>query len=372
LGLGRFTSESFTWMPDSRRLVVSKSLPATTIYAVDATRGRVRTMYKSPNLMSEPAVSPDGKRMAYRAGDYEWNVLEIFLADRSVRPVVAGSGAAWWPDWAPSGTHFLYSTDREGPFAIVDRFAKEGLTRQLAEAPSGTVTDDPHWAPDGKRFLFFSATPAEGAKLMLSNASGGRTTTLDTDVTLGAAAWSPDGQWVAYGRMKAGKIEMAKVQPGSEGSPIILFSVGLPQGFGSRGYARIQWSPSGDWILYPTLSESKGLSLISPDGHMTRELTPRPFYTYGFSKDGSQVLGIYRNTNPAGAEWEMYSVDVKSGAERLLGAVDLPPATEGIAGFSLHPDGKSFLISIAKWPYDIWMLEGFDPKKNWLDRLLRR
>jgi len=29
-----------------------------------------------------------------------------------------------------------------------------------------------------------------------------------------------------------------------------------------------------------------------------------------------------------------------------------------IAGFSLHPDGKRFLTSIAKEPYDIWMLEG--------------
>src|SRR5713226_7326502 len=40
---------------------------------------------------------------------------------------------------------------------------------------------------------------------------------------------------------------------------------------------------------------------------------------------------------------------------------------------SLHPDGNRFLTSIAKWPYDIWMLEGFDqmPRKTWLDRLLR-
>jgi len=32
------------------------------------------------------------------------------------------------------------------------------------------------------------------------------------------------------------------------------------------------------------------------------------------------------------------------------------------------------VASIAKWPYDIWMLEGFDQaaQKTWLDRLLRR
>ena len=57
----------------------------------------------------------------------------------------------------------------------------------------------------------------------------------------------------------------------------------------------------------------------------------------------------------------------------MLAPLDLPASTDGVAGFSLHPDGNRFLTSIAKWPYDIWMLEGFDqmPRKTWLDRLLR-
>jgi hypothetical protein len=41
---------------------------------------------------------------------------------------------------------------------------------------------------------------------------------------------------------------------------------------------------------------------------------------------------------------------------------------------SLHPDGQRFLTSIAKWPYDIWMLEGgVQPaEKTRLRRLLVR
>jgi WD40-like Beta Propeller Repeat len=205
---------------------------------------------------------------------------------------------------------------------------------------------------------------------MLSNASGGRTATLDSGVLLGMSAWSPDGQWVAFERRKAGAVQLAKVKPGSAAGPEILFN--MAPAIREPGYQRMQWSPAGDWFLYPTLAEGAGLSLISPDGHTTRSLTSRRFIDYGFSKDGSQVVGIYRNTKPDEAEWQLYSVDIKSGAEKLLGAVDLPPATEAMAGFSLHPDGKSFLISVAKWPDDIWMLEGFDQNKSWLDRLLRR
>jgi eukaryotic-like serine/threonine-protein kinase len=163
--LGTYGLQSLAWLPDSRRLVVNKTVGGkTTFYFVDTTRGSARAMYNSPGLMWQPAVSPDGKRMAYVAGDYEWNVFEISLADRSVHTRVAGGGAAWWPDWAPSGTHFFFSSDREGTFAIVDKPSNEGFTRQLAEAPSGGVVDNPLWAPDasGSSFLLRARWKAQG------------------------------------------------------------------------------------------------------------------------------------------------------------------------------------------------------------------
>jgi hypothetical protein len=65
---------------------------------------------------------------------------------------------------------------------------------------------------------------------------------------------------------------------------------------------------------------------------------------------------------------------VKTAGDRLLAPLDFPASTANLLGFSLHPDGKRFLTSIAKWPYDIWLLEGWDQpaQKTWLDRLLRR
>jgi hypothetical protein len=114
--------------------------------------------------------------------------------------------------------------------------------------------------------------------------------------------------------------------------------------------------------------------MISPDGKTPRLLTARILLAFAFSKDGAQVYGVVRNTEGQGALWQLLSIDVRSGADRLLAPLDFPSYTANIAGFSLHPDGKRFLTSIAKWPYDIWMLEGYDgPRaKTWLERLLRR
>ena len=41
-------------------------------------------------------------------------------------------------------------------------------------------------------------------------------------------------------------------------------------------------------------------------------------------------------------------------------------------GFSMRSDGKSFLISVLAIKGDIWLLEDFDRRINWVDRLLRR
>ena len=81
--------------------------------------------------------------------------------------------------------------------------------------------------------------------------------------------------------------------------------------------------------------------MITPDGNNERKLTKRKFSAYGFSKDGSLVFGVFHNTNPEGAEWQLYSVDVKTSAEKLIGAMDLPVTTNAMRSFSLNPDGRT-------------------------------
>lgn len=121
----------------------------------------------------------------------------------------------------------------------------------------------------------------------------------------------------------------------------------------------LDWSPTNEWIL---ANAQEGLFLIAPDFTAERKLTSRIFsnFSAGFSKDGRQVLGVFHNTSGKRAEWQLLSFDVVTGAERKLADLDLPVTTDDFQGFSLHPDGKRFATSIAKWPYDLWMLEGFD------------
>ena len=176
-------------------------------------------------------------------------------------------------------------------------------------------------------------------------------------------AWSPDGQWISYCRLKDGQSKLAKIpaQPGAR--PVMLADC--------EGVRATQWSPTGDWILY---SAGNSLDLISRDSKSKRRLSSRRFMAYNFSKDGGRVYGIFHNTTGTGPEWQLYEVDVSTGTEKFLSAVDLPPTAGSVSGFSIHPDGKRALTTIAKWPFQIWMLQGFEQPqaKNRFAALLER
>ena len=365
--VGAINASSASWFPDSRHIVAQESR---SLILVDTTNGSRRTILHGPDPVAWPSVSPDGKRIAYTAASSEWDVLEISVPDGRIHSMASGGGVSWLPDWAPSGTHYSFSTDRTNSFVIEDRSLAEGFSRHLAEAPPGgrILVASPRWAPDGMRFLFVQG-PERQPRLAIGNSSGGAWTPLAdlSQSELNAHAWSPDGQWIAFVKRVGGKQQLLKMRPAAGATPVVLAKAAPAVG----ELSMIQWSPTGDWIAYPSV---EGISMVSPDGDTVRKLTAGFLLAYSFSKDGAQVYGIMENTTGEGPQWQLHSIDVKTGAERMLAPVDLPASTADIAGFSLHPDGKRFLTSIAKRPYDIWMLEGFDQasSKTWLDRLLRR
>ena len=354
-----------SWFPDNRHLAVAVRIRDETVLSiVDAADGTRRTIASAPNGFPEPSVSPEGKRIAYAAGQFGWDVLEISIPNGEVRTLVSG-GISRTPDWAPSGTHFIYSIPTGEGVGFVDRQAGvEGFSRRLGDAQG----NNPQWSPDGGQFVFSREEDRIG-RLMLANASGGGVVLLDS-VTFGTRngmSWSPDGQWICYLLEVAGKQDLVKIRATPGSAPEIVANA-KPQSWAD---SMPRWSPAGDWIAYPA---ADGIDLISPDGKSARNLTSRKFRAYGFSKDGTQFYGVFQNTTGTGAQWQLYSVNVKTGAEKSLAPIDLPASVDRIAGFSIHPDGKRFLTSVAKFPFDIWMLEGFDQpeRKSLLDRLLRR
>lgn len=135
----------------------------------------------------------------------------------------------------------------------------------------------------------------------------------------------------------------------------------------SGGAYPVRWSADGKWILYLA---PEGLAVISPDG---QSYTKGVFPSYGFSRNGEAAYVVIRD--PATLNWQLLSIEIRSGAQRVLATIDLPSTTDQISGFSLHPDGKPFALSVISRPRDIWMLEGFQEPTSatsWSRALLQR
>src|SRR6059036_3007822 len=107
------------------------------------------------------------------------------------------------------------------------------------------------------------------------------------------------------------------------------------------------------------------MKVVSPDGTHQRVISEKAWETYGWSKDGAALYVIvsYANRRLAVA-----TIDVDTGRERQISELGTTPAAFDLAenfnefpyrGFSLHPDGTSFLTSILRAKMQIYLMKDF-------------
>ena len=161
----------------------------------------------SPRLDAYPALSPDGRAVAYatdRSGGFEI-VLKPLLGGASEIALTSDGQQNVEPAWSPDGDYIAYHSMRRGGIWIVP--ALGGVPRQVCDFGS-----DPAWSPDGKRLAFQSdpladiAPGAFGANVpstiwtVARDGADRRRITSSADPVGGhaAPAWSPDGQHIAF------------------------------------------------------------------------------------------------------------------------------------------------------------------------------
>jgi Tol biopolymer transport system component/DNA-binding winged helix-turn-helix (wHTH) protein len=189
---------------------------------------------------TSPAISPDGKRIAYmsiHAGDLP-NVW-IVDADGS-KPVQLTTHGGGGPEWTASGENILFFNQQEGRTVLKSISIAGGKEAEIFQLPAGATF--PHLSKDNKKIVY--DLTREGRTSLWTTSTDGqfqKELTFDRE-WVGASCWSPDSRFIA-GTFKDGEDSHLAIVPVSGGNVTQLtFDHGI--------ITANSWSPDGNKILF--------------------------------------------------------------------------------------------------------------------------
>lgn len=115
------------WMPDGSIVYTEKECELCGIYRISLTGGLIGRLTDQPEDEA-PAVSPDGKRVAFMSTrDGVWDLYVVNADGSNLKRLTADAHVDGLPIWAPDNRTILFVSNRSGEWAIwamdVDKFA---------------------------------------------------------------------------------------------------------------------------------------------------------------------------------------------------------------------------------------------------------
>jgi Tol biopolymer transport system component len=162
-----------------------------------------------------PALSPDGTRVAIARGDPTAGTADIWIIDsnRAMRQLTSAAGVENFPVWSPDAKRIVFSAERDGVLQIFEKDVNAGAADADEPVNASRYSKMPFdWSRDGRFVLFawFQGGGFLGARLwtLPVNApyESGHAAAGAADAIVssspgkeeGQGQISPDGRWLAY------------------------------------------------------------------------------------------------------------------------------------------------------------------------------
>jgi Tol biopolymer transport system component/predicted Ser/Thr protein kinase len=303
---------------------------------------RSRPLTSGPGLEEQPAISPDGRLVAYTSN--ESGNDDIWLADLRTgecRRLTSDQGDERDPAWFPDGSAVAYTLKRAEDSSIW-RFPVGGgrPVRLLA------VGEGPDVSPDGSRLAFTRRDASAYLRIVVTSLADVSRQTVLTDSGDGVEdhrhpKWSPDGTMIAYADMRH-----IWLVPAAGGRAAQL----TRDPAGNREPA---WSADGRFVYFSSVREGpQSLWRIPAAGGAPERLTQGtgPESQPSVSRAGQRLAYATRR--------EEYDVEVRDLRARRTWRIS-SSAYDGMPAVS--PDGRCVaFMSNRLGSYDLWM-QRFEP-----------
>jgi hypothetical protein len=239
--------------------------------------GRTADILTGPGLFANPALAPDGRRVAVSRLDPSVGTRDIYVLDPERGPLRLTRDAADddYPAWTPDGGTVVFSSNRLGTFDIYSTAAS--LVAADA-APPLHASAEAKWVSDVSRdgrFIVYQGQPGQRIPLWALPRQDGEPIPLVTAPPEGPVLYdaqgqiSPDGRWLAY-------------VADAPGSPQVYVQ-GFPRAtrrwqVSVNGGFEPKWRRDGAELFYVGLDRSMMAAEVQADGETFAAGVPRPLF----------------------------------------------------------------------------------------------
>jgi Tol biopolymer transport system component len=340
--------------PAERAKVIAQILQtnAQQLTIFDRSGNAVKTI-GSRALYTQPALSPDNKRLAVVKADLDKESNDIWVFD-----VETGQGkqitfsqsreSAVAPAWSPDGAQVAYVALRGGYFSLFRRPSNGEGSEELLYRNAGAPISGVDWSTDGRYLNYFSTDLSGGGLYVLPLEAAGERKPIEvfhSKFQLAGSRLSPDNRFMAYTSNESGKqevyvraVDLAGTQAPTATGPWQISDQG---GLGSAS-----WRQDGKELYY--LAADRGIRAV--------EVSTQPTFQFGkptllFRPPEAILTGVAPGSTRISRDGQQIVIPVPPPQLRQITMLDRQGKTVGTAGQpgfyvqpGLSPDGKKVIV----------------------------
>jgi serine/threonine protein kinase/Tol biopolymer transport system component len=239
----------------------------------------------------QPRLSPDGRRVALTIDEPEAQIWLYDVPRETLTRFALEGNRNSDPAWTPDGKRIAFESNRETP---------DNIFWQLADGSGGmerlTTSDNSQyplsWSADGQILAFVEVNPSTGRDICVLRMGDRKAQPfLRTPFDETSPQFSPDGRWLAYISNESGRYQVyVQPYPGPGGKWQISTEGGTEPVWNPNG--RELFYRSGDKMMAVDIttqpSFTTGKTRVLFEGHY--QLAPVTFPNYDVSPDGQRFL----------------------------------------------------------------------------------